>query len=310
MKKMSEHFSLEQKLSQKPTFPPELWDKCQRNKDFMPILFEWYKYVGGACNILASISRHSPAIREVPALHYAILTGLLNRCSRLMLSNMRLSVTKKYGETIMLLNRSIIESAVTVQWLCCKDSEDCFQRYLADAIKRDLKLKDYIQRKIAERGGDALIIENRMLASMQECIDSTGLSEEQIRKTKALPDLWSMCRDCGLSERFYIAAQGMGSHAVHGTWTVLRSHYLRQDENGEYYLRDHNVRPHEDQFMVILLVILETLKRFMEYVVPNVTDRGPVESILTETMADIGKLTSEIVSPDFEFDTDSGSVEQ
>jgi hypothetical protein len=48
----------------------------------------------------------------------------------------------------------------------------------------------------------------------------------------------------------------------------------------------------------------------MEYVVPNVTDRGPVESILTETMADIGKLTSEIVSPDFEFDTDSGSVEQ
>jgi hypothetical protein len=310
MKNMSKHFSLEQERLQKPTFPPELWDKCQKDKDFVPILFEWYKYVGGMCNILASISRHSPAIREMPALHYAILTGLLNRCSRLMLSNVRLSVTKKYGETIMLLNRSIVESAVTVQWLCCRNSDDCFQRYLADGIKSDLKLKDHIQQNIAERGGHPLVIENRMISSIQECIDSTELSEEQIRKTKVLPDLWSMCRDCGLSEKFYIGAQRMASHGVHGTWTSLRSHYLRQDKSGEYYLRDHNVRPHENQFMAIPLVILETLKRFMEYVVPNATDREPVESILTQATAEMGKLTSGIVSPDFELDTDSGSIEQ
>jgi len=307
---VSTHLPLEQELPQKPTFPAELWDKCRKDKDFMPILFEWYKHVGVMCNILASVSRSSPAIRKMPALHYAILTGLLNRCSRIMLSNVRLSVMNKYGETTRLLDRSIIESAVIVQWLCHEDSDDCFQRYLADGIKSDLKLKDHIKQNIAGRGGDALVIENGMLSSIQECIDSTELSEEQIRQMKPLPDLWSMCRDIGLSERFYIGTQRMGSHEVHGTWTSLRSHYLRQDEHGEYYLRDHNVRPHENQFIAIPIVILETLNRFMEYVVPDATDREPTETILAETTAEMGKLASEIVSPDFEFDPNSGFVQQ
>ncbi len=139
------------------------------------------------------------------------------------------------------------------------------------------------------------------MSSIRECIESTKLTEEQIRKTKALPDLWSMCRDCGLSEKFYIGTQRMGSHEVHGTWTSLSSHYLRQDKNGEYHLRDHNVRPHENQFMVIPMVILETLKRFIEYVVPTPIHRKPIASIITETKTELEKLTQEIVSPDFEF---------
>jgi len=307
---MSTHFSLEQEFLQKPTFPAELWDRCRKDKDFMPILFEWYKYIGGTCNILASISRKSLAIREMPALNYAILTGLLNRCSRLMLSNICLSVTKKYGETIMLLDRSIYESAVTVQWLCYKDSNDCFQRYLADGIKSDLKLKNNIQQNIAERGGGTLVIEKQMLTSIQTCIDSTTLSERQILQMKPLPDLWSMCRDVGLSEKFYIGTQRMGSHEVHGTWTALRFHYLRQDTDGEYCLRDHDVRPHENQFMVMPLVILDTLKRFIEYIVPNPTHREPIESILAETRTEMLKLTHEITSSDFEFDSASGFAQQ
>ena len=291
MNNMNTNLPLEQELFQKPTFPDELWDKCRKDKDFMPILFEWYKYIGGMCNILASISRDSPAIRKMPALNYAILTGLLNRSSRLMLSNIRLSVTKKYGETIMLLDRSIYESSVTIQWLCYKNSDECFQRYLADGTKSDLKLKDHIQQSITERGGDALVIESHMLSSIQECIESTGLSEKQIRETKDLPDLSSMCRDIALSERFYIGTQRMGSHAIHGSWTSLRSHYLRLDEDGEYRLRDHNVPPHENQFMVIPIVILETLKKFIEYIIPSSSDREAVELVLADATAEVGKLT-------------------
>lgn len=270
----------------------------------MPILFEWYKYIGVVCNILASISSESLAVRKMPPLNYAILTGLLNRCSRLMLSNIRLSVMKKYGETIMLLDRSIYESAVIVRWLCLKDRDECFHRYLAQGVKSDLKLKDHIQQNIAERGGDALVIENSMLSSIEECIKSTNLSEKQIHKMKPLPDLWSMCRDVGLSEKFYIGTQRMGSHEVHGTWTALRSHYLRQDADGAYRLRDHDVRPHENQFMVIPLIILDTLNQFIEYSVPNPTHREPIQLIVADARAEILKLTQEIVSPDFEFDSD------
>ena len=48
----------------------------------------------------------------------------------------------------------------------------------------------------------------------------------------------------------------------------------------------------------------------MEYVVPSATDREPAQSILVEATAEIGKLTSEIVSPDFEFDPDPDFVQQ
>jgi hypothetical protein len=125
---------------------------------------------------------------------------------------------------------------------------------------------------------------------------------------KPLPDLWSMCRDVGLSEKFYIGTQRMGSHEVHGTWTALRSHYLRQDADGEYRLRDHDVRPHENQFMVIPLVILDTLKQFIEYSVPNPAHREPIELIIAETRVEMLKLTHEIVSPDFEVESDSDHV--
>lgn len=301
---MNEEPLLPIELTQKPTFPAELWERCRKDKDFMPILFEWYKYIGVVCNIVASISDESLAVRDMPSLNYAILTGLLNRCSRLMLSNIRLSVMKKYGETIMLLDRSIYESAVIVRWLCLKDSDECFQRYLGHGVKSDLKLKDQIQQNITERGGEALVIERDMLGSIEECIKSTSLSETQIREMKPLPDLWSMCRDVGLSEKFYIGTQRMGSHEVHGTWTALRSHYLRQDADGRYRLRDHDVRPHENQFMVIPLIILDTLKQFIEYSVPNPTHREPIELIITESRTEMLKLTQEITSPDFELDSD------
>ena len=135
----------------------------------MPILFEWYKYIGGLCAILASIPRNSPVIREITPLNYGILIGLLNRCARLMLSNMRLGVTNKYGETIMLLDRSIYESLVTIQWLCNKNNDERFRRYLADSVKSDLILRDHIQQSISKRGGNVLIIENQMLSSIQKC---------------------------------------------------------------------------------------------------------------------------------------------
>jgi hypothetical protein len=295
--------SAEFPFEEKPTFSNELWARCRKDKDFMPILFEWYKYIGGICNRIASISLSSLAIRKIPSINYAILTGLLNRCSRLMLSVLRLAVTKKYGETIVLLDRSIYESAVTVQWLCSKDNDNRFKQYLANSLKSDLKLKDHIQQNIDKRGGNILVIEKGMLASIQEYIESTELSEEEIRHTNPLPDLWSMCRDVGLSETFYIGTQRMGSHEVHGTWTALRGHYLKQDNNGEYSLRDHDVRPHENQFMVIPIVILDTLAKFIVYVVPDPTHREPIERIIKDANADILKLTQEIVSPDFEFDS-------
>jgi hypothetical protein len=77
-------------LPKQPAFPAELVEECRRTKDFRPILFEWYKYVGSLCNMVACLDLGSPAFRPLPSIHYAVLIGLLNRCSRLMVANVRL----------------------------------------------------------------------------------------------------------------------------------------------------------------------------------------------------------------------------
>jgi len=298
---MDKSDSLPKELTDKPVFTDNIWGECRKRKDFMPILFEWYKYVGVVCNTLASISLESLAIKEMPPLNYAILTGLLNRCSRLMMSNIRLSATKKYGETVALIDRSIHESAIMVQWLCINDGKNGFQRYLASGMKGDIILKNHILSSISKRGGETWVIEKSMLDSIEDFLNSTGLSEKQIEETKKLPDIWSMCENIGLSERFYIGIQRMGSHEVHGTWTSLRTHYLRQKENGQYHLRDLDVRPHENQFMDIPLTILYTLVKFIEYVVADANFREPIDTVLEDAISEMRKLISEITKEDFEF---------
>ena len=195
-----------------------------------------------------------------------------------------------------------MESAIIVQWLCKKDSDGRFRQYLAGGVNKDVILKDQIQRNISARDGDTLVIENRMLSSIQRCIDSTGLSESEIRQTKSLPDLLTIFRDIGLSDEAYTGIQRMGSHEVHGTWTSLIHSYLRLDEHGEYHPRDHDVPPDENQFMLIPALILQTLEVFFEHIVPNPTDREPIASILAENRAEMAKLTNEIVAPDFQFE--------
>ncbi len=301
---MDNTFPLDSESLNLPNFTEELWTYCRKHNDFMPILFEVYKHIGGVCAYFTYMSRSSPAVKEMPALHYAVLVGLLNRCIKLMLSVLHLASNKKFGDTIGLLSRSIFESSVIIQWLCKMDDDESFSRYLADGLKTDLKLKDHINENNSKREGKILVIEKDMLDSIQDYIESTDMSEKAIRDMRALPNLANMCDDIELPKSFYIGIQRMGSHSVHGTWTAIRGFSLKQDEDGEYYPRGNDVRPHENQFMITPLIILATLRCFLEYVIPDKVDREEFEDKLNENEAFIISLNSEITTSDFQVDYD------
>lgn len=293
------NFGDDSPLPKLPTFSEELVKKCTLSKDFRPILFGWYKFVGIFCNIVACISPESPALREIPPVHYAVLTGSLNRCSRLMLSNIRLSTTRKHGETTRLLDRSIIETAVKIQWLCHKDNTDSFVRYLADGLKKDLLLKKQIDENIEKRNGNILIIEQRMLNSIRECVELSELSEQEIFDAKQLPDFASMCAYLDFTDIFYTAIQRMGSHAVHGTWSDLIFNYLRHEEGKRLYPRDHDSDTQDVQFIVVIHLVLDAMKSFLNYVV---SDRSAInEFIATIEIVDdkIQEIQSLAWSSDF-----------
>lgn len=283
--------------------PPEITKdqltKCRETGDYSPILFEWYKYVGILCNFYASIHPDSPCVRKLPSLHYAVLVGLLNRCSRLMLANVALSHEGRFGETTAILDRCIFESAIKTIWICTSHDEESFVRFIADGLKTEIEFKEKIDQIISERGGGQLIIEARMLKSINRYIAHSGLSEQEIVESKKLPDLASIIDSIGGNRLLYIVGQKLGSHHVHGTWISLRHHYLKE-HNGLMVPRDHDCETHVNQYAFIPLFVIYAVRAFIRYICCESDDAKGLSLLLHAVEDKIMELYSEVVGNDFE----------
>ncbi len=266
----------------------------------MPVLFEWYKFVGHICIFFSQLQRESPAVREISPIHFAILTGLLNRCARLMLSNLALSHNGRFGETTVLLDRCIFESCLKVNWLCHKGNDESFQRYLAGGLKTEIELEKIIEGNIAERdGGEILNIEKRMLSSIERHINAAGLSREEITESKNLPDVSAMLRDLGHDRLIYVVAQRLGSHHVHGTWPSLLLHYLEIDDSGGFSLRDHDCKTHQNQFVMIPLQVLGAVRSYIGYLIED-EEAEEIVGLLDSIQEEILSINSKMAGKDFQ----------
>lgn len=283
-----------------PEFTEAEFEECRKIGDFCPILFEWYKYAGLLSNFYASIKQESPAIKDIPMIHYSVLIGLLNRCSRLMLSNVALSHEGLFGETTSIIDRSIFESSIKLSWLCHKGDEDSFTRFIAEGLKTEIELKKSIKANIKKRSGKKLAIESRMLTSINNYFQKSGLSEEQILESKKLPDLASMINVIGKERIAYVVGQRIGSHHVHGTWVSLWLHYLEERDDGVIGLRDHNCETHINQYAYISLVVLDAIKAFVKYVCKDPVDIDGMSKLIIAVSEKIQEIYKEVVGTDFD----------
>lgn len=243
-----------------PTFTDDQFAKAKSEKYFYPIVFELYKHVAIMGITCAQIKGDSPDLRQLPARHYAILIGLLNRICRLMLSCVALTHEGRYGETMRLLNRCIVESAINILWLCEQNDPSLFQRYLADGTKCEVELLDIIRNNISQRDGQTLAIEERMLRSVHHFIESTGLSPEEIRDMSKLPDFKSKLNSLDFNSEAYLALQKMGSHAIHGTWPDLLRFYLDWERGDSFSPADHDSRPHAYDYIHVSSFVLDAMR--------------------------------------------------
>jgi Family of unknown function (DUF5677) len=288
-------------LPKPPKITEEDLHKCRESGDYCPVFFEWYKFVGALCNFLACIRQDSPTVRNIEPLHYAVLIGLLNRCSRLMLSNVALSHEGLFGETTALIDRCIFESCAKAAWLCHNRSNESFVRYIADGLKTELELKASITSNIQARSGSGTLeIEKRMLASINLCIASSGLTEDEIAKAKKLPDLATMIDFLGEDRLMYIVVQKLGSHHVHGTWPSLRMHYLKENKEGMLMPRDHDCQTHINQYIIVPLVLLGTLRLFVNFIFSEAEDIMSMEEFIESIECEIRSLNKEVIGNDFE----------
>ena len=282
-----------------PMFSDDQIKRCRESGDFMPMLFEWYKFVSHLCIIFALIKSESPAARDFPPIQHSVLTGLLNRCSRLLLANLALSHNGRFGETTALLDRCIFESCVKITWLCQKGTDDAFRRYLADGIKTEVELSAEIRGNIADRNENrVLVIERRMLNSIKRHMALAGLTEDEIPEIKKMPNIAAMISDLGDQRLVYVVGQRLGSHHVHGTWPSLLMHYL-EEEDGSLVLRDHDCHTHPNQFVMVPLLVLSAMAAYIGFIFDSTEDIEPMKGLLDSVEQEILQINSEMAEGDF-----------
>ena len=165
------------------------------HENYFNVLLEWCKHVGILATHLNRINPGSHAAVKRPPIQYAILRGLINRSCRILLAMLKIATENKQGGIVMLLSRCLFESCTKVCWLIRRDNEERFLRYLADGLKAEFELREIISRNVQDRDGKSLVLEDRMLRSIQSTIAAALYTEDELKNAKKLPDMASMCRE-------------------------------------------------------------------------------------------------------------------
>jgi hypothetical protein len=216
-----------------------------------------------------------------------------------MLANVALSHEGLFGETTAIVDRCIFESAVKLVWLCEAPLHDRFERFTAEGLKTELEFRDTINANIAARDGGVLPIEKRMLVSIENHVQSSGLTFEEIAAAKKCPDLASMIDALGHDRLLYLIGQKIGSHHVHGTWPSLRFHYLEENESGDLRPRDHDCDTHVNQYVFIPKIVLRAVEAFVRGVVADAEGQKAFLEVLESVHDEINAVNAEVVGDDF-----------
>ena len=123
-------------------------------------------------------------------------------------------------------------------------------------------MKDRILENIAQRDGRRQVIERRMLMSIDDTIQASGLTDDEVRAAKKVIDLGSIIKKLNLPRGLYTVTQKFGSHSVHGTWTDLYFHHL--ERSGDRFVPAYrDVAPDENDLRMTTIFVVDALRAFM-----------------------------------------------
>jgi hypothetical protein len=138
----------------------------------------------------------------------------------------------EHGEVIMALNRCITESAANLRFFCEKATDEDFEEFIKSSLKPEKEQYAFIQENIKRRGS-ILPIETRMLKSITDVFQTSGVTEREINNL-TIPrrkDYKVILTTLGM-ESIYPMLQGIQSHSIHGSWVDLVKHHLEEVTSG------------------------------------------------------------------------------
>ena len=212
----------------------EVIETCRTNEQFGALVYELYKEAGSLVCVTSAAYFGDKGDAIKFDRNQAICVGLLVRISKLMVSVVKLSADIEHWDTVMALNRCIIESTVNLRYLLFKDDDRVYDRFVISSLGAERELYDMIQEEIRARGSEKLTIEQNMLRSIEDTCQQSGVAVEEVNRKAG--NWGGSFRDkltaLGEDSLAYTALQRIASHAIHGDWVDLVKNHLVPKDSG------------------------------------------------------------------------------
>ena len=195
------------------------------------LAFELYKEAVSFVNLASHLLDQDAAANGGLHRNQAICAGLLVRICKFMIVVTQLSSGGNRAEIVAALNRSILETAINLEFLVTTVDDTYFDKFVILGLGPERELYDSIQENIAARGGDILPIEVRMLSSIDDVCRISGVKIENVeRKHKDWAGNVRARLQAVGKEKQYTAMMRLPSHAVHGSWVDLYKNHLETNK--------------------------------------------------------------------------------
>jgi Family of unknown function (DUF5677) len=200
------------------------------------VVFELYKEAWSVVNLAAHLLDEAASINGGWHRNQAICAGLMIRICKFMLVVTQLSAKGDRAEVVSALNRSIMESAINLEFLVNKNDDKYFEQFVKFSLGPERELYDIIEANVATRGGEVWPIERRMLESINKVCQASGVKIGDVNRKSGD---WGG----GLRQRLkaldkeeqYVGVQRIPSHTVHGTWVDLYLNHLEHDTQTDVF---------------------------------------------------------------------------
>jgi len=230
------------------------------------VAFELYKETLSIVNLAAHLLSEEDANKGGWPRNQAICAGLLIRISKFMLVVVELAADGNRAEVVHAINRSILESAVNLEFLVCTRDQKFFEQFVKFSLAPERELYDLIQENIAARHGQVLPIERRMIDSINDVCKISGVRIEDVdRKTGDWGGGMRERLKAIKKEKIYAVVQRIPSHAVHGTWVDLYKNHLEYIDGSDVYAPQPNFAMVDARLLgPAALFVLSALRPYLE----------------------------------------------
>ncbi len=174
-----------------------------------------------------------------------ISMALLFRVEKLLASIMTLVPPNQHPTAVRVLFRSVWETSVDVRYLV-KNGNAAAHQFRRDGLRRDVETLADIRSNIEARNGVPLVVESRMIESINQRLDVAGIAAEDV---EANSDRWPTVK-----QRLQDVDQGR----VYSAFAILA-----QDVHGTMASLLYPVEDPEVPFNLMSLVVLNALRDYL-----------------------------------------------